>query len=175
MTARPEPRLVPALPRVELRAETPDVAAYRELYTAVGGEWLWFSRLAMDDARLAAILADPATAIHVLYVEDEPAGLLELDDDGAGNVELAFFGLTAEHVGAGVGRWLMNEAMRLAWGRPTTRRVWVHTCTFDHPAAVAFYRRSGFEPYAYAVEITDDPRLIGVLPRDAARHVPVIG
>jgi hypothetical protein len=26
------------------------------------------------------------------------------------------------------------------------RRVWLHTCTFDHPSAVAFYQRSGFIP-----------------------------
>jgi hypothetical protein len=50
----------------------------------------------------------------------------------------------------------------------------VHTCTFDHPSAVAFYQRSGFHPFRRQIEITDDPRLDGTAPRTAARHVPII-
>jgi hypothetical protein len=52
--------------------------------------------------------------------------------------------------------------------------VTVHTCTLDHPNALGFYLRSGFTPYARSVEIADDPRLHGVLPRSAAPHVPVM-
>jgi hypothetical protein len=46
---------------------------------------------------------------------------------------------------------------------------------FDHPAALAFYQRSGFRPFRRQIEVADDPRLDGTMPRDAARHVPVIG
>ena len=53
-------------------------------------------------------------------------------------------------------------------------RVWLHTCTFDHPAALAFYQRSGFRPFRRQVEVVNDPRLDGTVPRDVARHVPVI-
>ncbi len=34
--------------------------------------------------------------------------------------------------------------------------------------------KAGFRPYAQAIEVTDDPRLTGLLRRDAATHVPVI-
>jgi hypothetical protein len=67
----------------------------------------------------------------------------------------------------------MNRAMERAWSHQVTR-VWVHTCSFDHPAALAFYQRSGFRPFRRQVEIADDPRLDGTAPRDAAKHVPVI-
>ena len=87
--------------------------------------------------------------------------------------ELVFFGVTAKLIGSGAGRWLMNRALELAWSRPVTR-VWVHTCTFDHPAALAFYQRSGFRAFRRQVEVADDPRLDGTAPRDVARHVPVI-
>ena len=53
-------------------------------------------------------------------------------------------------------------------------RFWVHTCTFDHPNALGFYQKAGFKPYAFMVEVADDPRFTGHLPRDAAPHIPLI-
>jgi hypothetical protein len=52
--------------------------------------------------------------------------------------------------------------------------MWVHTCTLDHPGALGFYRRNGFAPFARAIETFADPRLLGILPRDAAPHAPLI-
>jgi hypothetical protein len=52
--------------------------------------------------------------------------------------------------------------------------MWVHTCSLDHPGAVAFYTRSGFTPYALMIEVADDPRLTGHLPESAGPHVPLI-
>jgi GNAT superfamily N-acetyltransferase len=83
------------------------------------------------------------------------------------------FGVTPKLVGTGAGRWLMSRALDIAWSRPV-ERVWLHTCTFDHPAALAFYQRSGFRAFRRQVEVADDPRLDGTVPRDVARHVPVI-
>jgi hypothetical protein len=40
---------------------------------------------------------------------------------------------------------------------------------------VAFYIRSGFTPYRRQIEVADDPRLTGMLGRDAGPHVPIIG
>jgi hypothetical protein len=68
----------------------------------------------------------------------------------------------------------MNHAIARAWARPGLRRFWLHTCTLDHPRALAFYIRSGFVPFRYQVEIMPDPRLDGTLPADAAPGVPII-
>ncbi len=100
-------------------------------------------------------------------------GLLELDFRHPGVCELSFFGVTPGLVGIGAGRWLMNRALELVWSRPI-RRFWVHTCTHDHPAALAFYMRSGFRPFRRHIHIEDDPRLAGVLPRTAAPQIPLI-
>ena len=89
------------------------------------------------------------------------------------NARSSIFGVTAKLVGSGAGRWLMNRALELAWSRPIAR-LWLHTCTYDHPAAVAFYQRSGFRAFLRQIEVEDDPRLDGTAPRDAARHVPII-
>ena len=54
--------------------------------------------------------------------------------------------------GQGLGRALMSRAVSLAWARPITR-MWVHTCTYDHPSALGFYMKAGFKPYAVRVEV----------------------
>jgi GNAT superfamily N-acetyltransferase len=151
----------------------PTVAWYRELYRHVGERWLWFSRMMIDDRALAAQLADPARQILVVERDRETIGFAELDRSVEGEVEIAMFGVVPEATGTGAARFLMGEALALAWA-PGTKRVWLHTCTFDHPAAIPFYRRAGFAPYKFAIEVSPDPRLTGQLPRHAGPHVPLI-
>ena len=100
-------------------------------------------------------------------------GILELDFRADGECELGYFGLVQELTAKGFGRWLMAQALALAW-RKSVKRVWVHTCTLDHPRALGFYRAAGFVPYATAIETFADPRIAGLLPREAAPHVPLI-
>jgi ribosomal protein S18 acetylase RimI-like enzyme len=132
--------------------------------------------LAESDADLVALLTRPGYEVWVCRRrrEQAPVGLLELDFTTPGEAELAYFGLVPEEIGNGAGRWLMNEALARVWSRPGMERLFVHTCTADSPQALGFYRASGFTPYKRAIEIADDPRLTGVLPREAAGHVPLI-
>ena len=155
------------------RVEAPALDWYRDLFRRVGEEWLWLSRARMPDAELAAIIHSPLVEVYALQFEGSDEGLLELDFREAGRCEIVFFGVTAKLIGSGTGRWLMNRALELAWSRPIAR-VWLHTCTHDHPGTVAFYQRSGFRAFRRQIEIEDDPRLDGIAPRDAAMHVPII-
>jgi GNAT superfamily N-acetyltransferase len=155
------------------RVEHPEPDWFRELYLRVGEQWLWFSRVKMSDSELADIIRSPRVEVHVLVCDGREEGLLELDFRQTGQCELVFFGVTQKLIGGGAGQWLMKRALELAWSRPV-KRVWVHTCTFDHPAALPFYQRSGFRPFRRQIEIADDPRLNGMAPRDVAKHVPVI-
>lgn len=173
---RERPRLGPPAPSpLRLRTWRPvDPEKYRRLFDRVGRHWLWYSRLAMDDAELDAIVNDADVAVHA--VEDSTGvevGMLELDFRHSGDCEIQFFGLVPELSGKGHGRWLMNRALALAW-REDVKRVHLHTCTLDHPGALGFYRHMGFTPRGRAVEIHPDPRLTGLFPRDAAPHVPII-
>ena len=161
--------------RITLRVmERPDIGWYRALYRAIGEDWLWFSRLEMTEAELAAILHRPGNETYVAMADGEEAGIVELDRRDAADVEISFFGLRPDATGKGLGGAMMAAALDLAW-RGETRRVWLHTCTLDHPAALTFYRRQGFTPFARQIEVVDDPRLSGILPRTAAPHIPVIG
>jgi len=173
MTSKPSRRPIPTSGFSVRRVERPGLDWYCDLFRRIGTPWLWFSRLRMDDPTLSAIVHDPAVEISALVADGRDEGLLELDFRLPDEVELAFFGLTEALVGRGAGRLLMDAALERAWAsRP--KRVWVHTCTLDHPGAVAFYRRSGFVPYRWQVEIDDDPRLDGTLPADCAPHIPLV-
>jgi GNAT superfamily N-acetyltransferase len=153
--------------------ESPALDWFRELYRRIGEEWLWFSRSRMSDGELAALIRRPTAEIHALVLGGRDEGLVHLDFSTPGQCELSLFGVTARLIGSGAGRFLMNRALERAWSQATTR-VWVHTCSFDHPAALAFYQRSGFRVFRRQIEISDDPRLDGTLPRHVAKHVPMI-
>lgn len=150
-----------------------DLDRYRTLFRRIGEPWLWFSRAVMPDDRLSRILDDPKVEAYALNDGSTDIGLLELDFRGTDEAELAFLGVVPGAIGQGAGRYLMDEAISRAFAKPV-RRFFVHTCSLDHPGALTFYMRSGFTPYKRAIEVADDPRLRGFLPREAGPHVPVL-
>lgn len=157
------------------RWERPSVERYRDLFRMVGAPWLWFSRLMMTDETLARIVEDPDVEVYrVRATAGAEVGMLELDFRQPGECEIAFVGLVPELSGKGHGKWLLAEALRLAW-RQGIARVHVHTCTLDHPAALTAYRRAGMTPYKRAIERFPDPRLLGILGKDCAPQVPLLG
>jgi GNAT superfamily N-acetyltransferase len=129
-----------------VHARRPSVAYYRFLYDAVGRPWQWLTRGKMSDEQLAAILQDPRDEVHVLLVEGVPAGFAELDRRTAGEIELVQFGLMTEFIGQGLGKYFLQWTIDRAWGHDPTR-LWLHTCTLDHPAALPNYLKAGFAIY----------------------------
>jgi GNAT superfamily N-acetyltransferase len=146
---RSPPARPPAAAREGLsvvHAERPTVAYYRFLYDTVGGPYRWLSRRLLSDARLAAILADPLNEVHVLHAEGTPAGFVEFDRRAAGEVEIVQFGLMPESIGRGLGKYLLAWAVDRAWDYGIGR-LWLHTCTLDHPRALPNYLKAGFVLY----------------------------
>lgn len=166
--------LPPSLFRLEKwDAPTPD--KYRQLFRRIGHAWLWVSRLMLDDAELSAIIHDENITIYA--VKDRQGleiGMLELDFRQAAACEIAFLGLIPELIGKGHGGWLLQFALQNAWGRKGIERVWLHSCTHDAPAAIPLYRKYGFTPFRREIEILPDPRLSGLIPRDAAPHIALL-
>jgi GNAT superfamily N-acetyltransferase len=171
MRAPPPLRPLPAAPLRLERWPAPAPAKYRLLFERVGARWLWFSRLAMDDARLAAEIGEVHAVVDRAGIE---IGMVELDFGEEGACLIRFLGLVPELAGKGFGAWLLARTLALAW-RPGVRRVHLHTCTLDHPAALPAYLKAGFSAYKRAFESFPDPRLAGLLPADAAPHVPLLG
>jgi GNAT superfamily N-acetyltransferase len=161
--ARP-PIPVPAAKLALMRAERCTVSFYRYLYNVVGEPWLWYERRLWSDARMAEHLARTDIEIYALHAWGTPAGYFELVR-AAADTELAYFGLAPEFIGRGFGAWFLNSAIDTAW-LGATRRVWVHTCTYDHPRALGLYQKCGFRVYERRPVSFDDPRVTGVLPRN---------
>lgn len=175
MTVRPRACPFPEAPLRLVRWERPDPAAYRALFRRVGEAWLWYSRLVLDEPALLAIIHDPAVEIFAAVdYRGVEVGMLELDFRERPSCEIGYFALVPELAGQKLGRWLMAEALARGWQTDVTR-IWLHTCTLDHPSALGFYQRQGFVAIARAVETFADPRLTGVLPLDAAPQIPLLG
>ncbi|MES0880781.1 GNAT family N-acetyltransferase [Roseibium sp. SCP14] len=156
------------------RWTSPSAEDYCSMFRQVGEEWLWFGRLTLERETLDGILREPTREFFRPMINGKPVGLLEIDYADPASPELSYFGLTADAIGGGIGRWLMAQAVEMVWSRPESRRFWVHTCTGDSPQALRFYMSCGFKPYKRSIEVADDPRLSGVLPKDKGAHVPII-
>jgi GNAT superfamily N-acetyltransferase len=172
-TEPPKPSGTPPADLALVPMAEPSASWYRALYRRIGENWLWFSRAVMPENELAALISSRSTVILALERAGEAIGLVEMDTRIPGDIEIVTFGVVAEETGTGAATIMMDGALARAFGGGA-RRVWLHTCTFDHPAAVRFYIRQRFRAFKFAIEVSDDPRLTGFLPEDAAPHVPLI-
>jgi GNAT superfamily N-acetyltransferase len=167
MTERPTRPTVPcpAGQYAVLRLERPSNAFYRYLYAQVGELWMWSDRRRMSDEALQAAITAEGIEIYVLYAGGEPAGYVELDRREKPDIRIAYFGLAPHFIGRGLGRYLLNWAVDLAWSYGP-QRLLVSTWSFDHPRAFANYQRAGFKPCQQARGKLRDPRLEGWIPAD---------
>ena len=141
--------------RIE-RVEACPASFFRYLYAAVGAAYHWVDRLPWSDAEIRTYLDTPGVTVWVLYAGGAPAGYFELKRHEDTSVEIAYFGLVPEFIGRGLGKFMLTEAVRRAWS-DGARRVWLHTCTLDGPAALPNYRARGFRPYKEEVYTVDLP------------------
>ncbi len=119
----------------------------RQLYRAVGESWHWHDRDAWPDATLADRLARPQISVWVLTSpEGATLGYAELEQGDEGSVEICYFGLVPSAIGRGIGSGFLSTITEQAFALGA-RRVWLHTCTLDHPAALANYEKRGFVRY----------------------------
>jgi GNAT superfamily N-acetyltransferase len=128
------------------RIEDCPISFFRYLYREVGRAFHWTDRLAWSDQAVREYLAAPGVSIWLMSLEGAPAGYFELKRQDDGSVEIAYFGLLPEAIGRGWGKYLLTRAVQAAWGTGA-QRVWLHTCTLDHPAALPNYLKRGFRPF----------------------------
>ncbi len=148
MTARPQ-RARPHAPLVDglllMRAEKAPLHFLRYLYDTVGRDYEWTDLHAWSDADLAAFARHDEVSLHVLHLTGWPAGFAMLDARAAGVIDLAYFGMTPEATGRGLGDWLLGTMVHMAWDRGP-RKLTVNTCSLDHPRALPLYQKWGFAP-----------------------------
>jgi GNAT superfamily N-acetyltransferase len=150
MTSRDQVR-PPSRPASDLkfvRAEVPLPEFNRFFYVTVGRDWFWIDRLSWSRQRWTQWLDRPELQTFAAYVRGTPAGYFELEQQPEGNVEVAYLGLVPQFIGHRVGGHLVAEAATRAWDTGA-RRVWLHTCSLDHPQALANYLARGFKQFKF--------------------------
>jgi ribosomal protein S18 acetylase RimI-like enzyme len=142
-------------PRVRVEQQRDcSVALFRFLYVEVGREYHWVDRLPWTDEEIASYLLQPEISLWLMTYEGAPAGYFELRKCEDKSVEVAYFGLLPQFLGRGLGKHLLTCAVRQSWS-DGAKRVWLHTCTLDDPAAMPNYLKRGFRAFKtekYAVE-----------------------
>jgi len=131
--------------RIE-RMESVPASFYRYLYAEVGRDYHWVDRLAWSDHEIREHLAQAGLSVWLMSFRAAPAGYFELARGADESTEIAYFGLLPDFHGRGWGKHLLTVATEEAW-KGGARRVWLHTCTLDHPGALPNYRARGFVPY----------------------------
>ncbi len=139
---------------LEAEVASPELSQF--LFCAVGTPWHWFSRLTWTYQDWLDYFATQQVRTWVLYQRGTPAGFVELRKDEAHSVELKFFGLMPHATGQGLGPRLAQAAVALAQQWQATK-VWVHTCSEDHPAALKTYQAAGFVIQQTVTELEQVP------------------
>lgn len=141
------PSAPPAMPLEVRQVEIPLPALNQFLYQTVGGAWNWHERLVWTLDRWRDYLNRPELQTWLGYVRGTPVGYFELESQPNGDVEIVYFGLLPDFTGKKLGGAFLTNAIQRAWQTPGARRVWVHTCTEDHPGALPNYQARGFKLY----------------------------
>ena len=142
-------------PRIRVE-QLPDCAAsfFRYLYVEVGRNYHWIDRLPWTDEDIAAHLLQPEISLWLMTEDGANAGYFELRLCEDGSVEIAYFGLLPNFIGRGLGKHLLTCAVEQAWAEGA-KRVWLHTCTLDDPAAMPNYLKRGFRPFKTEKYVVD--------------------
>jgi len=135
---------------IDIREER-DWRVNRAFYALVGRSWKWTARGEWTEEQWREFAEDPAVRTWIARRGADLAGYFELRREGD-EVEIVSFGLAPDFTGQGLGGEFLSRALDEAWGWGATR-VWLHTCSLDHPAAIPNYLGRGMRIYKRVEEI----------------------
>jgi GNAT superfamily N-acetyltransferase len=138
-----------------VRVDPPMPELNRFFYTTVGGDWHWTDRLPWTMQQWLDYLNRPELETWMLTVAGIPAGYFELEAQAQASVEVAYFGLVPRFVGCGLGGHLLTCAIERGFAMGA-QRVWLHTCTLDHPQALPNYQARGLRLFKEETELKDE-------------------
>ena len=130
-----------------IEAEIKNFRLNRFLYQYVGEPWKWTDKLTHTDEKWKTYSESPMVSTYVAYYRGAIAGYYELQNTSSDDVEITYFGLAEDFIGRGFGGYLLTCAIKAAWSLPDAKRVWLHTCSLDHPSALQNYKARGFKVY----------------------------
>ena len=111
-------------------------------YKQIGKNHQWVDRLTWQDKNWIDYVSNQNLKTFVLLMNNEYIGYFELIFDKS-DCEIAYFGVLEEFIGKGYGGFLLSKALTIAFQK--ANRVWVHTCSLDHPNAIKNYKSRGMK------------------------------
>jgi len=123
------------------KCPTPDFCKF--LYKEVGKDFFWRDRLRWSDQQWLDYINNNFFRLYILKYKNNLAGYYELlYDINTNSIEIPYFGIFKELYGKGIGGYLLTDAILKAF-EGNIDKVWVHTCTLDHPNALKNYIARG--------------------------------
>ena len=121
----------------------PDFQLNKFFYKQVGKNHRWIDRLSWSDEKWINYISNRNLETYIISEFDELVGFFELlYNPGLEETEISYFGLLEEYIGKGIGGYALSVAIKKSFEK-NIRRVWLHTCTLDHPNALKNYIARG--------------------------------
>ena len=121
----------------------PDFQLKKFFYKQVGKNHRWIDRLSWSDGKWMNYISNKNLETYIISESDELAGFFELlYNPELKETEISYFGLLEEYIGKGIGGFALSVAIKKSFEK-NIRRVWLHTCTLDHPNALKNYIARG--------------------------------
>jgi len=152
-----KPKASPVKDACVRKIEIPTPTLNHYFFVHVGRPWKWYSRLSWSLADWKEWAEKETMDTWMGQIKGSPFGYIEIERQGD-DAELSFLGLLPQFLGKGLGGFFLSEAIRIAW-ELKPKRVWVHTCTLDHPFALNNYIARGFSIYKKEIaqeQVPDD-------------------
>ena len=121
----------------------PDFQLNKFFYKQVGKKHRWIDRLSWSDEKWYSYISNQNLETYVISENDDLAGFFELlYNPKLKETEILYFGLLEEYIGKGIGGYALSVAIKKSFEK-SIKRVWLHTCTLDHPNALKNYIARG--------------------------------
>ena len=116
-------------------------------YKQVGKKHRWIDRLSWTDEKWINFISNKNLETYVISESDDLIGFFELlYNPDLNETEISYFGLLEEYIGKGIGGYALSEAIKKSFEK-NIKRVWLHTCTLDHPNALKNYIARGMRVF----------------------------
>ena len=123
----------------------PTVDLCKFLYKEVGRDFFWRDRLKWSDQNWLNYISNDFFKLYILKQNNKLAGYYELlYDPKIPSMEISYLGIFKEFFGKGIGGHLLTDAILNSFNQKINK-VWVHTCTLDHPNALKNYIARGMK------------------------------
>ena len=121
----------------------PDFQLNKFFYKQVGKKHRWLDRLNWSDEKWIRYISNKNLDTYIISDSENLVGFFELlNNPHLSETEISYFGLLEEYIGRGIGAYALSVAIRKSFEKDI-KRVWLHTCTLDHPNALKNYIARG--------------------------------